>query len=540
MLPKKDPENDDPDAVIPPKVKFHPIGGRLVKFSLNLFKSETLANSQTTVLHALDLLKDTVSGFKTEDIKLVCENILSIMTASNVLLRTNCYQLIHSLFASRTENLSGELCAKIIAAIYEYRPDRTDARQILAWLTVLKEGHLHLTNLNQDLCMNSLPRLVDILSTDLWLSDRSEIVSGVSNALKEILYECVKPVCSSQETADIYRPQISKIITLMSRVLSTPFGEAAKFVILTSSILFEVTGEFFGAELQNALSVLGNRYDTQSNIRIHIEHAIISAIKTMGPELVLKTLPLTNAKGEILLEKSWLLPLLREGAIGASFKFFKDYILVIALDCNKKWTAYSEQNQVSLSHTYELLCCQLWGLLPGFCRHPKDPDSLKLIAPTLGNALDNNPEFRAPILDGIVELINNENPQINSQLDKFAKNFLPRLFNAYAQKPLGTYESDIRKKTCEVIKAYLTICSPKILNELFESSKAQLIESSPGSFETEAIFDITALLLIYQNDAAIKDYCDKCIVPVLKGEKSSKFVSRDDQKLKRQQKKNYE
>lgn len=247
MLPPKqnpdEPEDKAPESLN--RVKFHPAGSRVVRFCLNQFKPEVLINSQTTVLHALTLLKDTIAGFKTDDIRSICENLLSIMTAANVLVRTNCLQVFHTLFLSRTDNLNGDLCAKLLAAIYEYRPDRSDVRQTLAWLTVLKEGHIHLANLELLTCVYSLPRLVDICTTDLWMSDRSEIVTGVSNIIKEILQECVKPACANEETAEQFRTPLTRIINLISKVLSAPFGDVAKYVILTFSIVFDICGEFF-------------------------------------------------------------------------------------------------------------------------------------------------------------------------------------------------------------------------------------------------------------------------------------------------------
>jgi len=190
MLPPTpvDNDNDEDDMEMEkeqeqqaPKVKYHPASGRVTKFCLAQFKPEVLANAQTTVLHTLALLKDTLAGFKTEDIRSVCEHLLSIMTAANVLVRTNCFQAFHSLFLTRSVNLNATLCAKLIAAIHEYRPDRSDIRQTLAWITVLKEGHMHLATLQLDLCMQALPRLFEVFTADLWMSDRSELVVGVSN-----------------------------------------------------------------------------------------------------------------------------------------------------------------------------------------------------------------------------------------------------------------------------------------------------------------------------------------------------------------------
>ncbi|XP_017466364.1 PREDICTED: RRP12-like protein [Rhagoletis zephyria] len=540
MRPTHEEEAEDADYVEQRRAKHHPASSRVTKFCLNQFKPEVLTNSQTTVLHTLTLLKDIVNGFKIEDIRSVCESLLSIMTAANVLIRTNCFQALHSLFASRTTNLNGSLCAKLLAAIHEYRPDRADVRQTVAWITVLKEGHIHLALLDLNLCMNALPRFFDICATDLWMSERTEIINSVSNCIKEILNECIKSACDTTEKAEVYRIPIMRIIATLEKVLNAPFGEIAKHVILIFSIVFEVCGKYFSKELTPSLQTLSKRYDTQSTLRVQIEHSIIAAIQSMGPEIILKTIPLTNSKGEVLLERSWLLPLLREGTKGASFKFFKEYILPLALDCNNKWHKYAQEKQQSMSHTYELLCCQLWGLFPGFCRDPADAENLRLIAPTLGNALDNNPEFRAPIFDGLTELIGNEeNVEIKEALAKYSKNFLPRLFNIYAQKPNGTYEADLRKKALEVIKLYLTRTSEDVLKELFETAKTQLSNTAVGTFEYDAIFDINAALLLFQTSEVIRVFFETFIVPVLKNEKS-KLVSKDDQKLKKQQRRTYE
>jgi len=249
MLPSISPPKDDNDGAevmkTESKIKYHPAGSRVTKFCLNQFQPETLAMGQTTVLHTLTLLKDVLNGFKLEDIRTICEHLLSIMTAANVLIRTNCFHVMHALFVSRTKNLSGTLCAKLLAAINEYRPDRSDVRQTLAWITVLKEGHIHLASLDLNLCISALPRFVDVCANDLWQSDRAEIIGGIANCLKEILYECVKPACANKESAATYSLSITRIIEHLNKVLNAPFGDVAKYVILTFSIIFEVTGEYF-------------------------------------------------------------------------------------------------------------------------------------------------------------------------------------------------------------------------------------------------------------------------------------------------------
>ncbi|KAH8271127.1 hypothetical protein KR018_000867 [Drosophila ironensis] len=520
--------------------KLQPASGRVAKFCLAQFKPEILANAQTTVLHTLALLKNTLAGFRTEDIRSVCEHLLSIMTAANVLVRTNCFQTLHALFLSKSANLNATLCAKLLAAIHEYRPDRSDVRQTIAWITVLKAGHLHLASLQLDLCLQALPRLVDVCTSDLWLSERTELVVGVSNCLKELLQDCVAPGCATPEDAQRHRASVTKIIGSMNKVLNAPFGEATKYVILIFSIVFEACGKEFGAELTPSLVTIAKRYDSQSNHRLQIEHTLISAVKALGPELVLTAIPLADARGAMQLDRSWLLPLLREGANDASLQFFKEKILPLAMDCQQKWKQFADDKNNSSAHIYELLACQLWGLFPGFCRQPKAPEYLRFLAPTLGVALDQNPEFRAPIYDGLMELLDErQSPECHAVVGQFAKNFLPRLFNIYAQKPNSTYESDQRKRVLEVIRLYIARAPDEVQAQLFETAQGQLAATAVASFEYDALFDINAAIVRVQKCRGIEAYFEKYLAPILRNDKS-KLVSKDEQKLKKQQRKTYE
>lgn len=300
-------DNEDDIEDAPKKFTFHPASSRIASFAIQQFKPENIVNGQTIVLHTLALLRDTLSGFKVDDIKLVCENLLSIMTAANVLIRTNCLQTLYALFKSSSKNLSANLIGKLITVLYEYRPDRLDPRQILAWLTVIKEAHVCLSTHDVPMCVNALPKLMDICATDLWMNARIEIVSGTSNAIKELFMECIKPSCFTQQLAESNRIPITKCIKSVTKALSAPFGHVANQVVQTFAVVFESTGKFFANELIEPLTVIGGRYDADSAFRLHIEHAILSAIPTMGPENVLKAIPLVNNSDdcEVLLGESF-------------------------------------------------------------------------------------------------------------------------------------------------------------------------------------------------------------------------------------------
>lgn len=455
MVPPPLPEDAAPDTPRPQaKVAFHPAGNRVAKFCTNQFEPENIANSQTLVLHTLGLLQVTLHGFKSEDIKTICERLLSIMTAANVMLRTHCFEVLHSLFKAKSRNLSASLTGSLITALYEYRPEKSDVQQTLAWLAVLKEAHVCLSGYDLALTVACVPRLIEVCATDLWMSERDPVVSGASNAIREVFLECIRPACETKMLAMNNREPIVRCIQSLNRGLTAPFGHVAMQVVKTFATVFEVTGKWFGKTLVEPLRTIGGRYDTVPALQPVIEKTTLSAIGSMGPELVLRAIPLVKTEGstEIELSRTWILPLLRGEIRESTLAYFVQNILNLAAACNTLWKRYVVEKEVAMAHTYELLCCQLWGLFPGFCRHPTDIENFRYVAKTLGTVLKDNVELRAPVLDGLKELISCADSEGQKVLAMFAKNFLPVLFNIYMTKPSGSYEDDLRKSTLRVIK----------------------------------------------------------------------------------------
>lgn len=441
------------------KLQYHPAGNRVARFCIGQFQPDNIANSHTIVLHTLALLRGSLSSFKCDDIKIICENLLSIMTAANVLIRTNCFHVLHSLFSARERNLSATLTGRLISAIYEYRPEKTDIQQTLAWLTVLKQAHLFLSETDLQLCVNALPKITECCAADLWMNERNELVTAASSAIRDLFTECVRPACLTKQLADTHRAAIVRCIESIEKGLAAPFGHVTSQVVLTFAKVFEVCGQFFGDTLTRPLRTIANRYDPENSSRLQIEHAVLAAIPSMGPEHVLRAVPLrataTAAKTsgiEIDISRSWILPLLREAITKATIKLFAEDIISLALHCNKQYKKCKADGQLAQAHTFELLCAQLWGLFPGFCRQPSDMENFRHVAKTLGVILSDHPELRAPVLDGLKELLQNADESGQIELARFAKNFLPLLFNIYTTKPNGTYEAELRASCLVVIQ----------------------------------------------------------------------------------------
>lgn len=535
LPPKKENEDDEEELKADAPKIVHPAASRVAKYCVDQFKPEIINNNQTLLLHVLTMLQSVLPCFHKDEIKLISEHLLSIMTSGNILVRTNCFQTFHSLFCTKNNdhNLSALLVGRLLSALYEYRPDRSDIRQVLAWVTVMKEGHTKLNALSNDACIQAVPKFFEIAVNNLWLSDSSEVMSGTSNALKEVLEECIKPNCNNEEAPPAnYAQPIKRIISLLTSVLKAPFGATSNHVLIISGVLFEAAGKHYGTELEEALTILGIRYDEQSAQRVHIEHAVHLAITSMDTERVLKCIPLTDGNGNMSVKRSWILPLLREGLQNSSFEYFNRNIIKLAFECYTKWQNFKESDKKSEAHIYELLCCQLWGLFPGFCRRPSDLPNFKLFAKTLGIILSKNPDLHPPILDGFKELLGNLETEEDKQvLAKYSENYLSRFFNIYTSKPATSYEREIRATAYEVTQMYLKITPKDTLDKLFEDSIAGLSKKSPGSHAYDSLFDLVEALALYQScDKLTELYKNYIVTTLIKDRKEEDEENKNSKK----------
>lgn len=79
-----------------------------------------------------------------------------------------------------------------------------------------------------------------------------------------------------------------------------------------------------------------------------------------------------KVNGDLNLDRSWLLPVLKENIKISTLEYFVKGILPLALYCHRRSIQLAEANDGIGAHSSELLYLQLWNLLPCFCNHPTD------------------------------------------------------------------------------------------------------------------------------------------------------------------------
>lgn len=493
----------------------HPAAAYIATHCIAQLKTIDEPRGLTTILHTLTLLKDVTHLFPKSQIKTICESMLQIMTLQNVLITSCCLQTLHGLFISRPSEatLPSEMNGQIINALYDYQPPMSDTQPTLAWLAVMQEAHCNLACINLSLCSLLLPRMVE-KCVELLLSDKTGVISGTSNTIKTILQECVAPFCKNNQRAQEcqYHTTLRQIVSLLHKSLNYQYLEAWGNVFHLIAVLFQVTGRLKLQELVDIVRTLGELRDSYNyEYSSDTEYAIGAAIKAMGAEVVLEVLPLQVRGDTINLKRGWLIPLLKDCITHGTISFFTGVLLPIAQACEQKAT-----KELMNGRTYEFLVPQIWSILPSICNDASDvKDNFKSIAQKLGKTISERKELRLPVLSALRKLIvratQMQNEADTAELTRFAKNYLPILFNVYTTRSCGTDEEGQRLAAFDTIKIYLTITSKELANELFDRAFANLNQPGADNFLKESIYDLIRLLIGYTDIEKLKKFFDMCL-----------------------------
>nr|XP_050844800.1 RRP12-like protein [Vespula vulgaris] len=494
---------------------YHPAAPQVAKHCINQLNTACEPGGITSILHTLTLLKDIIHQLPKLYIKTICEGLLSIMGLRNVLVTSCCLQTLHGLFVSRPSEITlpSQRNAQIITALYDYQPPVNDAQPTLAWLTVMQEAHCNLIQNSMDMCAAIVPRMLE-KCIELLLSDKQEVISGTSHTMKILLQDCIGPLCENEEKAKRYKVIIDQVIDMMYKPTkyqyldtSIPFDNILHLI----GLLFQITGKTKNPKLLDILKTLAELRDSYNfACNAVAEYAIGSAIKALGPRVVLHTLPLQTGKDTINLERSWLLPLLKDCITHGSLSFFTDMLLPLAVICNTK------SKEPVGGKTYEFLVTQIWAILPSLCNDANDvKDNFKNIAKLLGTIISGVKDLRLSVMAALRKLITkateNNNSEDISELARFAKNYLPVLFALYTTKPTGTDEEGHRLATFDTIKIYLTITEKVLANELFDKALTKLGDADADDFFKESVCDLIRLLVEYTDIDRLQKFYEMCI-----------------------------
>ncbi|NXM66302.1 RRP12 protein, partial [Serilophus lunatus] len=492
----------------------HPAAPSTAKFCVQEIEKAGGAKEATTTLHVLALLRDVLPCFPAAVVKTCCETLLRVMTLSHVLVTACAMQAFHSLFSAQTSVacLPAELNAQIITALYDYVPSTSDLQPLLTWLSTMERAHINLGRLQKDLCWAHLPRLFSA-AMNCFLSPHSQVVSAAAQTLETLLSECIAPHMEDLETVSASAPAPAAFLCKMFRSveegLTYRFHAVWDKVLRVLEIFFETCGKQCHPIMRKCLQSLCDlRLSPHFPYTAEVDQAVGAAVSTMGPEVLLEAVPLEiNGKEETLdFPRSWLLPVLRDYVQGTRLGFFTSYFLPLAATLKNRALEFTQAGKSVEAKLYETLQWQVWTLLPGFCIHPTDVlGAFKGLARTLGMAISERPDLRPTVCEALRTLIHKgcETDVERAEVGRFAKNFLPILFNVYSQSEEDGGNSAQRRSVLDTVRAYLTITDSQMVCGFLEKASAKLTSPESSQFARLSILDLVVAMAPYADEQSL-------------------------------------
>ncbi|RWS27747.1 RRP12-like protein [Leptotrombidium deliense] len=488
------------------QVSQHPVASLTAKFCTKMIEETRIGDSISLALQMLNLMKDLLAVLPTADIKNCCETILRMMTLGNVLVVTTSLKVFHNFFLtqSNSDALNCDLNLKIIMALYDHQPSVNDSQPLCAWLVVMKQAHICLFLKNREQFLRQIPKLVKA-STACWLSDASDVFTAVEDCLEAIITVCLREV-ANQISINAMR----EVFSSLEKCLSYQYVNAWGSLFHVFALLFEVFGpqypEAFKSILKN-LSELRESYGFK--FISELESAIGYAVKYMGTETVLEAIPLTLDLETLNLNRSWLIPVLRDNVFAANLGLFASLFMSYSQQIEHKIEELNKSGNSTQTKICEVLNDQIWSLLPSFCNKPKDlTTSFRVIARSLGHVLRSNEQLRAHVLKALRVLIvsNMDNDVNKTELSSYAKNFLPILLRLYTSKDTECTK-EVRLSILETVKVYLSISDKETINEQYTNLINNLdklkTNENEDQFRKEVLHDVLRVFIPFVEDVEL-------------------------------------
>ncbi|XP_052468820.1 RRP12-like protein isoform X1 [Carassius gibelio] len=493
----------------------HPAAAATAKFCCKELEQSGGSKEDTTTLHVLGLLKDVLSAFPPSSVKSCCETLLRVMTLSHVLVTANAMQAFHKLFSSKPSpaSMSAELNAQIITALYDYVPSESDLQPLLAWLAVMEKAHVHLSSLQSSLSIGHLPRLFSVTMSCL-LSPHTQVVSAATQTLKTLLNECVAPHIAEigpvlPGTSAGNGACILKMFRVVEEGLSYRFHSSWPFVLQILGCFYRAAGRQAHPIMIKSLQSLGDlRATPRFPFSGELDLAVGSAVEGMGPEVVLKAVPLliTGTDDDLEFPRSWLIPVIRDHVKNAQLAYFTSYFVPLANRLKQTGDELEQSGQKLMAKVYQTLQMQIWTMLPGFCTKPTDLlASFKGIARSLGMALNDRPDLRLCICQALRTLINKscETEEAKAELKRFSKNFLPILFNVYSEQPDPGEMVSARMAVLDTIRVYLSITEQEMVCTFLQKASKRLNSADNSEFTRLAVIDLIVAMAPFVDEASM-------------------------------------
>lgn len=458
------------------------------------------------LMHALQLVKTIAAasgGWPSKKIDSLCECLLGVSRSSSDYLTMAVFEIFEIIFAGMADEVASSKLPRLMEVISDLRPSENDSQLLPPWIAILSRGYDVSAQVDPDATFHKLPELFDMISA-FFASMSHNIRVSASECLISFLANCV-PSTAILEPSVFDEKVLEKLGKAAMNLLSVKYQSAWMEAFNVLSALFDALKWRSTPLLNDVVKIIGElRGNDAFNGKKEADVVIGKAIEAMGPEVVLKILPLNLLKPTAGQPgRAWLLPVLRDHIFNTNLSHFRTEFVPLSEIVFQRIIENGSSEKTMEIKIFETLVQQVWALLPGYCSFPLDLTVSfdQSFAELLANVLYKQTELRADVCKALQMLVdtnkeilsveaNDEDwntqkrvtkndAQMNiNHLATFSGNMLAVFFNVYSQT-LPQYRGHI----LQCINSYLSITPEKELVETFirvtGMLEAALAEATP-------------------------------------------------------------
>ena len=392
-------------------------------------------------MHALQLVKTIASasgGWPSKKIEPLCEILMHISRSQNEFLTMIAFEIFEVVFVGMADEVSSVKLPRLMEAITGLRPNQNDSQLLPPWIAVISRGYDVSAQISPEETFQKLPELFEKLSGFLASSSHS-IRIATSECLISFLVNCV-PDSVILEPSIYDEKTLEKLAKTTNALLSVKYQSAWMEVFKVISALFSAFKWRSIGLLDDILKAIGDlRANDSFTGKKEVDAVLGDAVAAMGPEAVLKILPLNLAKSVAHQPgRAWLLPILRDHIQCAYLAHFRSEFVPLSEVMFQRVLDHGSSEKTMEIKIFETLVQQIWAILPGYCAAPLDLTTAfdKGFGEMLASLLYRQTELRPNICRALQTLVESNRAIVSSEAPERDLLLHQRLTKVDAQKNL--------------------------------------------------------------------------------------------------------
>lgn len=353
-----------------------------VKLSSSSVVDDTLSKPEhLEVLHMLNVVKISVPCLSVKVSSEVMSEVNNLMRSEFSVLTRHVFKIIEAFFeTSRVEVIVPETERLVtLLASYVSLGDKNPLDTVLSAASLLKRALDVLHAGESSLWIRNLPLVCGSIAG--LLTSEASSASQASSILKELLGHHIdhkiflidedQPFDGvNQESMEA--SAIKSTCGIFENTLGACNGTPNEHILAVISVLFTKLGEISYVFMKNIVLKLADLMTLAkegiSNTD-HLRSCFGSAVIAMRPERILTLVPISLNANDFTCSNIWLVPILQDYIVGATLGYYMEHIVPLAKSFKR---ASRKVKKSAISQDLQAHALDLWGLLPGFCRHPTD------------------------------------------------------------------------------------------------------------------------------------------------------------------------